>query len=524
MDYKTILKEINEKFGLETTTVSLREDEIYLKVKPEDFKKICLSLHKLLSAPVASLFALDNRREKGVFEIYCSFMGGKCKKWFFAVAEIPADNPKFNSLAKDIYSASLFEREIKEMFGIEPSNSPDTRRLRMHSEIWPEGFYPLRKDFIKPAGVGKTGDYVFNEVDGEGIFEIPVGPVHAGIIGPGHFRFSAAGEPIINLEIRLGFTHRGIEKLFEGKNVYDALRISECCSGDASFANSLSYSCAIEKIAGIEVSENTRMLRAVFLELERMYNHINDIGGIAVDVGFSFPAAFASIVKENILQLNEKVTSNRYLKNVNSIGAIAINWDKDKTQALRESLKKIYKDFKEIKEILLSSVSFMDRVDGTGVLKKKTAEDLGAIGLAARASGIAVDLRKDFPGIYAKADFNLIKQETGDCLARLNMRLAEFEESIKLIYWFLDRITPQAAAQSSYNIKEGFALGYVEAWRGALTYWVKINKSGIIERCKITDPSFLNWQALAFCVLGDIIPDFPLCNKSFDLSYSGNDL
>jgi len=524
MDYKIILKEINEKLGIEYSLFLLRDDEIYLKVRLDDFKNICLALHKLLNVPIASLFALDARKEKGIFEIYCSFMSAKYKKWFFVVAEIPQDNPKFNSLAKEIYSASLFEREIKEMFGIEPVGNPDTRPLRLHSEVWPKGAYPLKKDFNKPEAAGKTEDYVFNKVEGEGIFEVPVGPVHAGIIGPGHFRISCAGEPIINLEIRLGFTHRGIEKLFEGKNVSEALRISECSSGDASFANSLSYSCAIEKIAGIEVSENTRMLRAVFLELERMYNHINDIGGIAVDVGFSFPAAFASIVKENILQLNEKVTSSRYLKNVNSIGAITINWDKDKTQALRESLKKIYKDFKEIKEILLSSVSFMDRVDGTGVLKKKTAEDLGATGLAARASGIAVDLRKDFPGIYAKAEFNLIKQETGDCLARLNVRLAEFEESIKLIYRFLDRITPQAAAQNSYNIKEGFALGFTEAWRGTLTYWVKINKEGLIERCKITDPSFLNWQALAFCVLGDIIPDFPLCNKSFDLSYSGNDL
>ena len=524
MDYKIILKEINEKLGIESSVLFLRDDEIYLRVRLDDFKNICLALHKLLNAPIASLFAHDARKEKSIFEIYCSFMSAKYKKWFFVVTEISQNDPKFNSLAREIYSASLFEREIKEMFGIEPAGSPDTRPLRLHSEVWPKSVYPLRKDFNVPKSGGKTEDYVFNKVEGEGIFEVPVGPVHAGIIGPGHFRFSCAGEPIINLEIRLGFKHRGIEKLFEGKSVYDALSISECCSGDASFANSLSYSCAIEKIANIEVSENTRQLRAVFLELERMYNHINDIGGIAVDVGFSFPAAYASIVKENILQLNEKVTSSRYLRNINSIGAVAINWDKDKARIVRESLKKIYKDFREIKEILLSSVSFMDRVDGTGVLKKKTAEDLGITGMAARASGIAVDLRKDFPGIYAKAKFNLIKQETGDCLSRLNVRMFEFEESLKLILEFLDKIEPQTAMQDNYDMKEGFALGYVEAWRGALAYWIKINKEGVIERCKITDPSFLNWQALSFCVLGDIIPDFPLCNKSFDLSYSGNDL
>jgi Ni,Fe-hydrogenase III large subunit/Ni,Fe-hydrogenase III component G len=524
MDYKIILKEINEKLGIEYSVLSPRDDEVYLRVRLDDFKNTCLALHKLSSAPIASLFALDARKEKGVFEIYCSFMSTKYKKWFFVAAEISQDNPKFNSLAKEIYSASLFEREIKEMFGIEPFGNPDTRPLRLHSEVWPKELYPLRKDFNMPKAGGKTEDYVFNKVEGEGIFEVPVGPVHAGIIGPGHFHFSCAGEPIINLEIRLGFKHRGIEKLFEGKSVHDALRISECVSGDASFANSFSFSMAIEKIANIGVSENNRRLRAVFLELERMYNHINDIGGIAVDVGFSFPAAYASIVKENILQLNEKVASSRYLRNINSIGGVTIDWDKEKTQIVRDSLKKIYKDFKEIKEILLSSVSFMDRVDGTGVLKKKTAEDLGITGTAARASGIAVDLRKDFPGIYAKVKFNLIKQETGDCLSRLNVRMFEFEESLKLILEFLDKIEPQTATQDNYDMKEGFALGYVEAWRGALTYWIKINKPGVIERCKIVDPSFLNWQALSFCVLGDIIPDFPLCNKSFDLSYSGNDL
>jgi Ni,Fe-hydrogenase III large subunit len=149
---------------------------------------------------------------------------------------------------------------------------------------------------------------------------------------------------------------------------------------------------------------------------------------------------------------------------------------------------------------------------------------LGITGLAARASGVAVDLRKDFPGIYGEVKFNLIKQEAGDCLSRLFVRMSEFEESIKLIRQFIDKIKPQAAAQSSSDIKEGFALGYIEGWRGPVLYWVKIDKAGIIERCKIVDSSFLNWQGLSFCVLGDIIPDFPLCNKSFDLSYSGNDL
>ena len=181
--------------------------------------------------------------------------------------------------------------------------------MNLHNEVWPEGNFPLRKDFKKVMS-GNLSEYKFNKVEGGGIFEVPVGPVHAGIIGPGHFRFSAAGEPIVNLEIRLGFTHRGVEKLFEGKSCFEALGFSECISGDAAFAYSSALALAAEKISGISISPKAACLRGIFLELERMYNHVNDIGGMALDVGFSFPAAYASIIKEAILQLNSSLTGS----------------------------------------------------------------------------------------------------------------------------------------------------------------------------------------------------------------------
>ena len=422
-----------------------------------------------------------------------------------------------------MHSASLFEREIWEMFGIRPNGHPDLRRLRLHDEVWAKDNFPLRKDFQKMQ-VGDLSDFRFSRVEGEGIFEVPVGPVHAGIIGPGHFRFSVAGEPIINLELRLGFTHRGVEKLFEGKRYPDAIRLAECVSGDSSFAHSLAFTQAAEKISGLSVPGQAAYLRGIFLELERMYNHANDLGGIAIDVGFSFPSAYASLIKEAILQLNHKLTGNRYLRKVNTIGGVLADIDDTRKQLLLDSLKRVKRDFNELVKILYSSVSFMDRVDTTGVLLRRTAEDLGAVGLAARASGIPTDLRKYFPGVYKEAKFKMSLQESGDVLARLRVRVSEFEESCRLIEEFCAKLNMGEKLRVEPELKGGNALGYAEGWRGPVLYWLKTDAAGLIERCKIVDPSFLNWQGLSYAVLGNIIPDFPLCNKSFDLSYSGNDL
>ncbi|MFA5275390.1 MAG: NADH-quinone oxidoreductase subunit C [Candidatus Omnitrophota bacterium] len=520
-----IISGIKKEFpGFEALSIGEdHPDEVSIKVRREDFRSTCLVLHKILPSPVMMLFALDERRKSAKFLINCVFVDFKNSRWITVSMDIPQESPYFDSLAKSIHSASLFEREIWEMFGIEPKDNPDLRRLRLHDEVWPKGNYPLRKDF-QEMQPGNLSDYKFGRVEGEGIFEVPVGPVHAGIIGPGHFRFSCAGEPIINLENRLGFTHRGIEKLFEGKVYSEAVQLSECVSGDSGFAHSFAFVQAAEKISGISVPAQTVYLRAIFLELERMYNHVNSIGGIATDVGFSFPAAYASIIKEAILQLNDKLSGNRYLRKVNVLGGLLADIDETKRQILVNSIKKITSDFNDLVKILNASVSFMDRVDTTGVLKRKTAEDLGVVGLVARASGIPTDLRRYFPGVYREAKFKMITQQSGDVLARLNLRVLEFEESCRLIGEFLKKIIKGDKIRIIPELKQGSALGYAEGWRGPVLYWLKTNSEGLIERSKIVDPSFVNWQGLSYAVLGNIIPDFPLCNKSFDLSYSGNDL
>jgi Ni,Fe-hydrogenase III large subunit/Ni,Fe-hydrogenase III component G len=525
MDCSEVISGIKAKFPLFLPLAFSQDypDEIRIRVEQGSFKDAALALHKILSSPVMMLFAADERAQTNNFAINAVFASLKNGQWVILSADIPQDNPCFHSLAKNMHSASLFERDIREMFGIEPKGNPDLRRLNLHDEVCPEGNFPLRKDFRK-IQPGNTREYKFGKVEGDGVFEVPVGPVHAGIIGPGHFRFSVAGEPIINLEPRLGFTHRGIEKLFEGKRYSEAIQLAECVSGDSVFAHSLAFVMAAEKISRISITEQTAFLRAIFLELERMYNHVNDIGGMALDVGFSFPAALASVIKEAILQLNEKLSASRYLKNVNLIGELLVELDKGKKDLLFTALKQIEDDFKELSRILNGSVSFMDRVDSTGVLLRKTAENLGVVGLVGRASGVPRDLRKQLSGIYKEAKFKMAVEESGDCLARLKVRIFEFEESIRLIREFARNSDNCEKIKVDLKFQSGSALGYAEGWRGPVLYWLKTDNAGQIDRCKIVDPSFHNWQGLSYAVLGNIIPDFPLCNKSFDLSYSGNDL
>lgn len=520
-----LTEELKNNYLLEPLAVNNRyQDESYLTVKPEDFIPACLALHKLCASPVMMMFAEDKRRTRSCFRLNTAFYSAVEQHWFYICLDLPKGAESFPSLAKEIFSASLFEREIREMFGIELAGSPDPRRLRLHDEVWPEGFFPLRKDFTPPSLIAPTGRvYDFIKGEGEGLLEIPVGPVHAGIIGPGHFRFSVAGEPIINLEVRLGFTHRGVEKLMEGKELAEALRLSECVSGDSSFAHSLAFCLAAEKILDLTPPSRAVLLRAIYLELERIYNHVNDLGGIALDVGFTFAASFASVMKERLLRLNELLSGSRYLKGINLIGGVSRDIDGERAVELPRQLNSLVADLKELEGILFNSASFMDRVDSTGILRKKTAEDIGIVGLAARASGLPLDWRATSP-LYRSVGFKPVVLESGDALARLNIRLLEFKQSADLIAGFLAQLSPGDLAAKSASAKESYSLGVVEGWRGPVLYWLRTDPYGKIERCKIVDPSFHNWQGLAYAVQGEIIPDFPLCNKSFDLAYSGNDL
>jgi Ni,Fe-hydrogenase III large subunit/Ni,Fe-hydrogenase III component G len=505
-------------------------NELYRELGKKEFRDHCVLLYQSGCVPRV-MFATDERTIDGSFKIYMVFSG---KKNIFHIPfmKLTADEPSYRSLTPDIPSVHWYEREINDMFGLIPEGHPDMRRLIFH-DAFPSGSHPLRKDWkITEAelkewgeGVAKKEPYRFMEAEGEGVYEIPVGPVHAGIIEPGHFRFSALGETILYLEPRLFYTHKGTEKLFENIGFIKGVALAERVSGTSSFSHSSAYCMAVERMMGIEITENAKATRTLLLELERLYNHIGDIGNMCAGTGLAAGYAKGAIIKEILQQLNERLTGSRYLRGINVIGGVG----KDilpHSDDILSTVGSVTGKYKEFMELLLNTVSHVDRLEGTGRLSKDIAMKLGATGITARASGINDDIRKAHPHLlYDRLDFEAHTMSKGDVLARMIIRAEETECSISIINAILENKYKGELVAGMKNIPAfSSALGYTETPRGSVFYWVKSDKDGKPLRVKLRSPSFCNWPVVPFAVHGNIVPDFPLCNKSFNLSYSGCDM
>jgi Ni,Fe-hydrogenase III large subunit/Ni,Fe-hydrogenase III component G len=516
------IEAIRKDFGNLIINEKVSNNEIYLTVKKDAAVHICDILYHSRNCPLVSMFATDERARDKCFKIHYVF---SCKGDAFIIIQINIDetSPRFATLTHKIPSANWYEREIQDMFGLTPVGHPDPRRL-IHFDDWPDGLYPLRKDFdirTKPERV--KGEYTYRRVEGEGVYEIPVGPVHAGVIEPGHFRFSVAGEPILNLEIRHFYTHKGVEKLFESTSIDKAVFLSERVSGDNSAAHSLAFCHAVENIAGIDIPSRAKYIRTILLELERIYNHLGDIAGIATDVAYAFGAAHANYLKERVMQLNEKVTGSRLLRGMNTIGGIRRDIG-DKKEMILKELGSLQNDFRELMELLISSPSVADRIETTGRISREIAKGLHVVGPVGRASGIDSDVRRDHPyAAYPELEFKVPVFKEGDVNARTMLRAFEVFESLSIIQQALSRLPEGDNKTDIGQIPDGYALGSTEAPRGETLYWVNISNNKI-ERCKVRDPSFCNWLAIEYAVLDNIVPDFPIINKSLSLSYSGNDM
>lgn len=432
----------------------------------------------------------------------------------------PGDDSWVPSLAALSYPAGNFEREMRDLYGLRPVDHPQPHRLVRHGH-WPRGWYPMRHDATEvPVFEPDTESFPFLEVEGHGVYEIAVGPIHAGIIDPGHFRFSVIGESIIRVEARQWYMHRGIEKLFEGRTPEAGIELAEAIAGDTVMGHSLAYVMAVEAATGTEVSESDRLLRALLLELERMYNHVIDLGALANDAGFGVINSYAGRLREILLRINKSVTGHRYLRGAVTIGGARVQQLPDP-----EDIERVARELAEIVDITLDHSVVRDRFTGTGTLPADQAIFLGTLGYVARASGGHHDARQDHPFADLGEDFHVVTETGGDVLSRYRVRAEEFAVSSAVAIDLIRRLGKKpGSGLSSEAAKPGEGLALVEAARGTICHRVEIGKRGLVTRLKVVDPSFFNWPALPIALADTIVPDFPLVNKSFGQSYAGNDL
>jgi len=499
--------------------------ELYLGLRPADVPEILASLNSEYGVRIAAVFGEDRMAAERAFYVYYVLERPSDAAYLVLRAQVDADHPEFPSIAAEFPAVNWQEREIQDMFGVTAAGHPNPRRVALHDN-WPD-VHPLRKEFpvdqLLPPLEGPQHEY--RPTLGEGVFQIPVGPVHAGIIEPGHFNFAVAGEPILYLQLRLFYTHKGTEKLFEQLPIPHAVFLAESISGDSAFSHGTAFCQAVERAAGIEVPPRARFMRTILLELERVYNHVADIGAIATDVGFVVANAHAGRVREMVLDLNERLTGNRLLRGMVCVGGVRRDWSSGEADALPSSVEEIRREFRDLVALIQSSDSTRDRLEHTGTLDPGKAKALGIVGVAGRASGADLDVRRDHPyAAYASVSFRAPVYQQGDVLHRMRVRMDEVEESLNIIHQAVDQLPGGDHSAPQREIPAGrFALGAVEGWRGEILHWVRTAPGNRLDRCKIKDPSLNNWPALVEAVQGNIVPDFPVINKSFNLSYSGTD-
>jgi Ni,Fe-hydrogenase III large subunit/Ni,Fe-hydrogenase III component G len=528
-DAQTAVTGLKEAYGESIVEMTPINGTPRLRVKKDDLPQVAhyLHTHPNLRGALSLLWAVDHRPRESRYEICYLFTLAERKDWLLLCTDLQGDDRLFGSITPHIHAAQWYEREIRDLFGLIPVGHPDMRRLVRH-EHWPKGSHPLKKDFRWDTVLQRVkGQHAFRRIEGEGVFEVPVGPIHAGIIEPGHFRFSVAGEPIMQLELRHFWKHRGVEKLFEQQTLTSAVPLAERVSGDTTVGHSLAYCQAVESLLGLEVPRRARYLRTLFLELERLSNNLGDIGAMCNDTAYALPHAHCGRMKEQVMQLNDRLTGSRFLRGTNRVGGLALDLSAEQLDAVVGELDALGRDFSEVGSIIFANASLTDRLETTGVLSERTAWDHAVMGVIGRASGIDRDLRRDRPfAAYDELPVKVPLYRYGDVRARLRVRGDEIHESIRLIREIRSRIPqgPIAVEPTRPPAAGSWALSAVEGWRGEILYSVMAGEKGKIHRCKVRDPSFVNWPAIQWAVLGNIIPDFPLINKSFNLSYAGNDL
>jgi len=466
---------------------------------------------------IASFFAVP--KDSGLFCLYAVLADDNSGRLLALSSEV---SDKYPSLTPDCTQAHLFEREMAEQWAITPQGHPWLKPVRFHAsyvggrDAWnrknDEQIVPSVMDFFK--------------VDGEQIHEVAVGPVHAGIIEPGHFRFQCHGENVLNLEISLGYQHRGVERALINGPDKKTLHYMQTLAGDTTIGHTTAYCHLMESISGSQVSFRAQSLRGTALELERLANHTGDLGALAGDIGYLPTSSFCGRIRGDFLNLTALICGNRFGRGLVLPGGVGFDISPKISDMLAERLIRLKKDVEVAVKLLWNTPSVLARFEDTGVVSPQVCKELGLVGVPARACGMEVDCRFNFPaGIYSFVQIPVSSWHTGDVFARAYVRWLEIQRSIAFI---LDQIKTCPQGQTQTDIKppasNRFCVSLVEGWRGEICHVGITNADGALLHYKITDPSFHNWSGLAAAMRNQQISDFPLCNKSFNLSYCGHDL
>ena len=507
--------------GFEPTRLSGAVPAALARVTAAQWTEAARRAHET-GARLVALWGADNRDRGGLFSIYAAY--AMAHGLVVLDLPVPARASAYPMLSGLFPAASRMERALRDLLGVAAEGADDTRPWLRHG-AWEEGEFPLRRDFAATASPAGQDRYPFVRVDGDGVHEIAVGPIHAGVIEPGHFRFSIVGEKVLRLEERLGYTHKGIDKRFESFTIAEGYRLAGRVSGDSTVAYAWAYAQAAETLLAIVPPPRASWLRALMLERERVANHLGDLGALGNDAAFAFALAQFSRLKEDWLRLNDRVFGHRFMMDRILPGGAEASVTPAHAEALARQCDAVEGEVEALRRIFDDHAGLQDRFLTTGRVTPDLARALGLSGLAGRASGQAFDLRADHPcDPYSALEVKKVVYAGGDVAARVNARFDELLESLRLIRAVL---LEMPAGESRVELPEprpgAFGIGWVEGWRGEVMVALEAGDGGRIRRGHAHDPSWQAWPLLEHAVIGNIVPDFPLINKSFNLSYSGHD-
>ena len=451
------------------------------------------------------LLAFFGKQEFENVRLYVVLSDDKVGKLYATSVLFTPNEKSYESFTSIYPQFHIFEREFYEEFGIEPLNHPWLKPLRKNQDI-----------------------YQFFEMKGEEVHQVAVGPIHAGVIEPGHFRFMCHGEKVYDLEIALGYQHRGVEELLLKQKRYNN-RLAESICGDSVIAYNMAYSQIMEVLSNTKISDKAEIIRRIALEMERIAIHIGDMGAIAGDIAYQMGASIFGVTRTLVINTMLEISGSRFGRGLIDVGGVNFDIDKNLADKILKMLEEVAVTVDRTTRVMLKAPTVISRLERTGVVSLETAKSLGAVGMAARASGLDLDSRFDMNDKWYTS-LNVVKpfKSTGDVHSRFKLRYKEIKQSMKIVKKLLEKLSEEKS-EIKVNVNEkleanSFAISVVEGWRGEVVHIAITGAYGELIRYKIKDPSFNNWYMLAMAVRNNGISDFPLCNKSFNLSYCGNDL